>query len=664
MLKTIAVRIAFLLLSVHVLSAAVDCRSPRNRQQRIVCSNPELMNLDQHLSRVYGQAMAAAPGTERKRLQDEQRSWEDDGGGCWERVDCIKKRYSDRIATLLGYIGHLITASTERPPAGLPTTNTELTTMQPAGAQAMSQRRASPQFSRQTLLAAVKDRLKMQSDLMEAGPHFRPAWELDENRSATWQSNIVSIAGLPIPSNGGMVSFGIALAYLASQESTATFASRQGDGLIHLIGVDSSRLTISLDVRFRHFGQQLLRAMFSETEQCPSQGFLNYSPSEVRFANSICTDLKQTVSDARREYANAQLLATEIRDAKTAIQRTRDMLIRAKHYGNAQALEAALNSLETALPGDDLKVIRAKVQALTTANQDLSRFMTLQMPKATALASARETANRELAKTQTLLGAAEGFNRVSQVESIKKPLESALAGEDSDEITIRTQSLVAINRDLDSYIQRLKLAAESKRQTETGIRALLATKQRAEKVVESANAQKANAARLTSDRALATAMQQMTQIGTELNALLKSVDPRDEPQISRLTEKLASVGNEMTTLARQTSVLSTRTGRCVYEGCFAWAQRNGIATFNPVRVFKDEETNKAADLAMNMGEHYCRCMTVEIAGDTDITDAAKLEIGHDLETKDRENNQQLALVVAVAGVRCQKDLTNQLIGRH
>jgi len=663
-LKTIAVPIPLLLLSFHLLSAAVDCRIPRNQQQRIVCSNPELTSLDQHLSRVYGQAMAAAPGMERKHLQDDQRSWEEDSGGCWDRIDCIKKRYSDRIASLLGYIGHVITASTQRPPAGLPTTNTELTTMQPAGAHAMPQRRASPQFSRQTLLAAVKDRLKMQSDMMEAGPHFEPPWELDDNRSATWQNNIVSIAGLPIPSNGGTVSFGIALAYLASQESNATFASRQGAGIVHLVGVDASRLTISLDVRFRQFGQHLLRAMFSETEQCPSQGFLNYSPSEVRFANSICTDLKQTVSDARREYADAQLLAAEIRDAKTTIQRTRDMLIRAKNYGNAQAVEAALNSLETALPGDDLNVIRAKVQALTTANQDLSRFMTLQMAKATALANARETANRELARTQTLLDAAEGFNRVSQVESIKKPLDLALAGEDGDEITIRTQALVAINRDLDSYIQRLKLAAESKRQTATGIRALLATKQRAEKAIESTNAQIGNAARLTSDRGVATAMQQMTQLITELSALLKSVDPRDEPQISRLTDKLASVGNEAKTLTRQSAVLSTGTGRRVYEGCYAWAKRNGIAASNPVRVFKDEETNKAADLVTNFGEHYCRCMTIEIAGDAEITNAAKLEVAHQFETKDRMDNQSLALVVAVAGGRCQTALTNQLTGRH
>jgi hypothetical protein len=69
--------------------------------------------------------MAAAPGVERKHLQDDQRSWEEDSGGCWDRIDCIKKRYSDRIASLLGYIGHLITASVLKPPNAPPTTSND-----------------------------------------------------------------------------------------------------------------------------------------------------------------------------------------------------------------------------------------------------------------------------------------------------------------------------------------------------------------------------------------------------------------------------------------------------------------------------------------------------------------------------------------------------------
>lgn len=158
------------------------------------------------------------------------------------------------------------------------------------------------QFDRQTFLAAVEDRLKTQSEIMEARSDFNPLWDLDDRRTA-WQNDIASIPGLTIPSSGGKASFGIALAYIASQESSVTFASRRGDGLVHLVGADESRLSISLDVRFRQFGQELLRAMFNEKVPCSSQGFFHYTPSEVQFANSICTDLKQTVHNARQDYA-------------------------------------------------------------------------------------------------------------------------------------------------------------------------------------------------------------------------------------------------------------------------------------------------------------------------------------------------------------------------
>lgn len=98
----------------------------------------------------------------------------------------------------------------------------------------------------------------------------------------------------------------------------------------------------------------------------------------------------------------------------------------------------------------------------------------------------------------------------------------------------------------------------------------------------------------------------------------------------------------------------------VYKGCYAWAGRNGMVADSSVRVFKDDATNKAADV-MNVGEHLCGCMASKIANDSEITDQAKVEIAHDLETKNREDNQQLALVVARAGAVCQSSLMEQVL---
>src|SRR5580704_11365352 len=77
-------------------------------------------------------------------------------------------------------------------------------------------------FDRQTFLAAVQYRLKTQNDLMESGSRLNLQFEFDD-RGTTWQSNLVTIPGLGISLKSGKASFGIALAYIASQESNVTF---------------------------------------------------------------------------------------------------------------------------------------------------------------------------------------------------------------------------------------------------------------------------------------------------------------------------------------------------------------------------------------------------------------------------------------------------------
>ena len=96
-------RLALVLFAVsHILPAAVDCRNPRTRQQRVVCANPNLMDLDRHLSSVYEKALAVKSGAERQQFAYDQSSWEDSSGGCWEQVDCIREWYTDRILFFQG----------------------------------------------------------------------------------------------------------------------------------------------------------------------------------------------------------------------------------------------------------------------------------------------------------------------------------------------------------------------------------------------------------------------------------------------------------------------------------------------------------------------------------------------------------------------------------
>ena len=93
---------ALLLFSFHLLSAAVDRSTPLTRQQRVVCASSELLLLDEQLWSAYKKALATTSGTERRQLEHDEASWEVGGGGCWDRGDCIKKRYIDRIAALHG----------------------------------------------------------------------------------------------------------------------------------------------------------------------------------------------------------------------------------------------------------------------------------------------------------------------------------------------------------------------------------------------------------------------------------------------------------------------------------------------------------------------------------------------------------------------------------
>jgi hypothetical protein len=223
---------------------------------------------------------------------------------------------------------------------------------------------------------------------------------------------------------------------------------------------------------------------------------------------------------------------------------------------------------------------------------------------------------------------------------------------------VELESLIADTASHDGAIR----AFDAAKKLEVAMKALAAAKQRAEKDIASAQANLASAAKASGDADIATAARTSSQTAQELSAKAKSNDPSDEPQISALASRLEAQQAKLNRLVREKTVLASSTGKQVHQGCLAWAKRRGMGTSSGVKVFKDEASNKAADIGVNTGTVLCRCMAVQIAGDPEITDEAKVEIARQFESRDKMNNQALAAVVAVAGGRCQLEMVDQLSG--
>ena len=542
------------------------------------------------------------------------------------------------------------------------------------------------QFDRQTFLAAVKDRLKTQSEIMETRSDFDPLWSLDDRRTA-WQNDIASIPGLTIPSSSGKASFGIALAYVASQESNVTFASRRGDGLVHLVGADESRLSISLDVRFRQFGQELLRAMFNEKLPCSSQGFFHYTAYEVQFANSICTDLKQTVADARREFAASGLKRAQLAQAQAAAEAHRQAeqpLRKPSDEVNSRIAELPIQHTQQTQQTDAVNDAKARFdrlngekETLTAALrgfEDLGPLPPVAGTKPSSRIGARrgwESGNPEYRRTVVERMNAESAKIEEQLPSLREELRKR----QEQAISQAKQSLQRHNlpiqqvRQLASLVEKsgsspdgVLKAYQAAKKLEADLQALSAAKERAGKVIASARTELGVATK-TPDQEIGTAAKVTAQTMNDLSAKVQSMDLTDTPQINTLADRLQAESGRVHGLTTEKAVMGTATGRRVYDGCYAWAKRQGLIAGTQVRVFKDEETNKAAEMATNPGQSLCRCMAVSIAGDNSITDAAKVEIARQFETRDRMDNAQLKMVVGVAAAKCQMNMMNELQGK-
>jgi hypothetical protein len=174
-----------------------------------------------------------------------------------------------------------------------------------------SQALLGAEVNRQSFLAAVKGRIEAQPALMQSDSRslrriavVKPVSErfrqyLNEPPAESWQRDLIAIPEI-LP-NGEKATFEIALAYLASAETGTPFNS--------LVRWEIDPSNIIEHRTFVMFLRELLPTMFDENRPCSFPGFYLNNPSEARFANSICTDLKQAVGDARRKYADARMLA-------------------------------------------------------------------------------------------------------------------------------------------------------------------------------------------------------------------------------------------------------------------------------------------------------------------------------------------------------------------
>ena len=133
-------------------------------------------------------------------------------------------------------------------------------------------------------------------------------------KTTGWQKDLMTIPGMRLPLDGKRATFGVALAYLATQELGISLSSSRGDALLV---VDDGTLyhrpaSVTLQGIFSNFAGTLLRSVFDEGNSCSIQSpVFRGTPSESRFANSICRDLKQALADAKTEFEDQQLLTSE-----------------------------------------------------------------------------------------------------------------------------------------------------------------------------------------------------------------------------------------------------------------------------------------------------------------------------------------------------------------
>lgn len=99
-----------LLVSNSVYSASFDCTKAKTLAETVICSNPQLSDLDELLMNSYKKTLERSEGDE--TIKTAQRDWLKNSRNKCQTVECLKQAYTTRIAEL-----NEVVATAEKPTA-------------------------------------------------------------------------------------------------------------------------------------------------------------------------------------------------------------------------------------------------------------------------------------------------------------------------------------------------------------------------------------------------------------------------------------------------------------------------------------------------------------------------------------------------------------------
>jgi uncharacterized protein len=96
----IVITIPFITLGVTAshAEATFSCSEAKNCTEKVICSTPQLGDLDRRMSRLYFRLRGESSRREARRLVESQRDWLDDRNSCGCNANCLIDRYNERIA--------------------------------------------------------------------------------------------------------------------------------------------------------------------------------------------------------------------------------------------------------------------------------------------------------------------------------------------------------------------------------------------------------------------------------------------------------------------------------------------------------------------------------------------------------------------------------------
>jgi uncharacterized protein len=77
-----------------------SCRGDLASDERAICDDSELAQLDVELQNTYDRAMRKAPPNGQRQIRDQQRNWLNQRRGCGSNRGCLRDIYRDQIAWL------------------------------------------------------------------------------------------------------------------------------------------------------------------------------------------------------------------------------------------------------------------------------------------------------------------------------------------------------------------------------------------------------------------------------------------------------------------------------------------------------------------------------------------------------------------------------------